>query len=417
MTLCVNPAFAEENRHFPPGARDVYITDQPTIRKDLLGNIAPLIEKSIADGYYPGAVVLIAHRGQVIYRGVFGNQSLTPTVTPMRFDTIFDLASLTKVVVTTTAVMQLVEAGKLDLDAPVAHYWPAFAKNGKDNVTVRELLTHTSGFQAILPAWTPPQDKNQRYLTGLQQVEQLGLINPPGKVFTYSDISFITLGHLVEIISGERIDQYAQTHIFKPLNMKSTTFLPPDSWQAQIAPTTSPGDQQPRWGQVNDPTTERMGGASGMAGMFGNAHDLGIFLQCLLNGGRISGNHYLLGPLTILKMSTPQTPSGMIELRGLGWDIDSAYTNRGVLLPTGAFGHTGWTGTSILIDPVTQTWIIMLTSRSHPSLAPKNQVMIDRRAIANIVAGSLTDVPTANLAITGVGELQRAYTQKTEATQ
>ena len=330
----------------------------------------------------------------------------------MEFNTIFDMASLTKVIVTTTAIMQLIENGQLDLDAPVAQYWPAFANNGKENVTVRELLTHTSGFQAILPAWKAPQDKKQLYTAGLAQVEKIGLSNPPGKVFTYSDINFVTLGYLVELISGERLAEYAQAHIFKPLGMTSATFLPPAEERDLIAPTYSPDDAQARWGQVNDPTTSRMGGVNGMAGLFANAQDLGIFLQCLLDGGHISGRKYLLGPLTVLKMTTAQTPLGMLEIRGLGWDIDSSFSNRGVLLPVGSYGHTGWTGTAVWADPFTQTWIVILASRTHPTLPKINQLITDRRAIANIVAGSLTDVDIRNLKTTGAGELNNYYSKK-----
>ena len=456
-------AFTAENRRFPLGSREIYIAEMAGIRKALLTNIATLVEKSIAAGYYPGMVILAAHRGQLIYRGVFGNQSLVPEVIGMRTDTIFDLASLTKVIVTTTAVMQLLEAGRLDLDSCVSQYWPEFAFNGKDRITVRELLTHTSGLQAIPPPWTAPVEENQRYATGLKQIEQLSLVEVPGKIFVYSDTNFIILGYLAELISGERLDQYAQTHIFQPLQMNSAVFLPPPEMRDRIAPTVSPEDQQPRWARVNDPTTERMNGVSGVAGLFANAHDVGIFLECLLNGGRITGERqpfplstaamasclypalggadarneggdaplsppcdppshkesslqrellgerYLLSPLTIRKMTTPQTPPGMPDCRGLGWDLDSAYSNRGVLFPVGSFGHTGWTGVSVWADPATHTWIVALTSRSHPALAPANQLIKDRRAIANIVAASLTDIDASHWINTGAGESYRAF--------
>ena len=147
-------------------------------------------------------------------------------------------------------------------------------------------------------------------------------------MFVYSDTNFVILGYLAELISGERLDQYAQTHIFRPLQMNSAVFLPPPTMRELIAPTASPEDQQPRWGQVNDPTTGRMGGVSGVAGLFADAHDVGIFLECLLNVGRITGERYLLSPLTIRKMITPQTPPGIPDCRGLGWDLDSAYSNR-----------------------------------------------------------------------------------------
>ncbi len=402
-------AFTAENRRFPLGTREIYIAEQVGIRKDSLTNIAKVVEKSITAGYYPGMVILAAHRGQLIYRGVFGNQSLVPEVIGMRADTIFDLASLTKMIVTTTAVMQLLEAGRLDLDFCVSQYWPEFACNGKDRITVRELLTHTSGLQAIPPVWTAPVEENQRYAAGLKQIEQLSLVEEPGKVFVYSDTNFVILGYLTELISGERLDQYAQMHIFRPLQMNSAVFLPPAAMRDRIAPTVSPEDQQPRWGQVNDPTTGRMNGVSGVAGLFADAHDVGIFLECLLNGGRINGERYLLSPLTIRKMITPQTPPGMPDCRGLGWDLDSSYSNRGVLFPVGSFGHTGWTGVSVWADPATHTWIVALTSRSHPAPAPRNQLIQDRRAIANIVAASLTDIDASHLKNTGAGELHRAF--------
>lgn len=425
---------ADAHRSFPAGARKVTIPSVPGVRHDLLRNIAPIVEKSIAEGAYPGAVVLAAHRGHVIYRGVFGNRRILPGVAPMRFNTIFDLASLTKVIATTPSVMQLVEEGKLRLDVPVAHYWPAFAQNGKGAVTVRELLTHTSGLPPDIPTpellellhlpptGFPGQPPNLNVdvpwhgqQAAMRRVEQVSLIHPPGTKFVYSDVNFITLACLVQKITGQRIDQYAHQHLYQPLGMTNTLFNPPASLRDRIAPTQVI-DGKLRWGQVHDPTAAAMDGVSGLAGLFSDAHDLGIYAQALLKGGRIpaaarhkGGPRYILGPLTILKMSTPQTPLGMTEVRGLGWDIDSGFTNRGDLFPYGSFGHTGWTGTSIWIDPATQTWLIILTSRVHPTPAPTDQIIYDRRAIANIVAGSLTDIQTTGLSNTGPGELTRAY--------
>jgi CubicO group peptidase (beta-lactamase class C family) len=331
----------------------------------------------------------------------------------MRFDTIFDLASLTKVMVTGVAVMQLLEQGQLELDDPAAKYWPDFAQNGKETVTIRQLLTHTAGLPASLPAWEIPatlqQNPQQRYRTGLQQIEQLSLTHKPGEVFTYSDPTFITLGYIVELIAQQPLHQYAQTHILQPLNMSSTTFLPPPDWQPRIAPTYCPVFKQPCWGQVNDPTTVRMGGVTGAAGLFGNATDVGKFLQCILKGGRIEGDRYLLGPLSIVKMTAAQTPLTMADARGLAWDIDSAFSNRGSFLPKNSFGHSGWVGTSMWADPASQTWIVILTSRTHPTPAQDNQLIRDRRTIANIVAASLIDIDTQNLSNTSVGELTRAF--------
>ena len=412
LTSASVTAMASAPRHFPAGTRDVYIAAQHGVRSDLLNNIAPLVERSIAAGEYPGAVILAAHHGHIIYRGVFGNRRLTPAPVPMRFNTVFDVASLTKVLATTPAVMQLVEASKLDLDAPVALYWPAFAQNGKAGITVRELLTHTSGLEPDLPI---NDDKIVGAKYAYEQIEKLKPDHPPGSMFVYSDINFITLGYLIERVTGQNLETYARQHIFKVLGMKDTTYLPTASLHDRIAPTAS--NNKLRWGEVNDPTTWAMNGVSGAAGVFSDANDVSLYLQCLLDGGRIAshgktskkGDNYLLGPLTVLKMTTPQTVASLPEVRGLGWDIDSPYTNRGVLFPMRSFGHTGWTGTSVWVDPVTQTWVIILTSRTYPMPAAANKLITDRREIANIIAASITDIKTASETNTGAGELMRAY--------
>lgn len=398
-----------ERLSFPKGTSTVSIPNVRGVRAHLLKNISTIVKKSISEGNYPGAIILAAHRGQLIYKGVFGNRRIVPNVAPMRFNTIFDVASLTKVVVTTPAIMQLVEKGKIDLDDPVAKYWPAFALNGKERVTIRELLTHTSGLPADITV-VPPED-------AIHQIQQLKLSYSPGTAFVYSDVNFIVLAHLVKVITGERIDQYAKKHIFKPLRMKKTFFLPPSNLCNDIAPTEIVDDKL-RWGQVHDPTAYSMEGIAGNAGLFSTANDLSIYAQSLLNGGRIphlsskQKNSHFLGPLTILKMITPQTPSNMLSIRGLGWDIDSSFSNRGVLFPINSFGHTGWTGTSMWIDPSTQTWLIILTSRTHPKPSSSNHLIEDRRAIANIVAASITDVNFSKQRNTTLGELKRGYTGK-----
>ncbi len=403
--LFLNTQASASGRHFPQGTHDVFIAKTSEVRSDLLKNITPVIDKSIAAGNYPGAVVLISHHGKIIYRGIFGNRRVVPSVAPMRLDTVFDIASLTKVVATTPAIMQLVEQNKIDLDASVARYWPQFTGHGKEKITVRELLTHTSG----LPADVEPAKRGSQAM--FQKIVQLKLIHQPGEKFVYSDINFIVLAHLVEIITHEKFNRYTQAHIFTPLNMSNTTFLPPEKWRDNIAPTDIE-NKKLRWGKVQDPLAQAMEGVSGNAGLFSTATDLDAYAQCLLNGGRLpstQSNHYLLGPLTILKMVTPETPVGMLDVRGLGWDIDSAYSNRGILFPVRSFGHSGWTGTSIWIDPATETSIIILTSRTHPVAASHNQLIEDRRAIANIVSASITDVEFSKQANTSKAELSRAY--------
>lgn len=397
-------------QHFPRGTHDVLIPTVNGVRTNLLKNITKVVEQSIAEGYYPGAVVLAAHHGHIIYQGVFGNRRIVPNIAPMHFNTIFDLASLTKVVATTPAIMQLMEQGKLSLDVPVAKYWPAFASNGKENITIRELLTHTSGLPVgiSIPA-------GYGKAKALQQIEKLKPQHVPGKTFLYSDVNFLILAHLVEIITHERFEQYVQDHIFKPLGMSHTSFLPAASLRDHIAPTEKINNKL-RWGQVHDRNTAAMGGVSGNAGLFSNASDLAIYLQCLLNGGRIPQSqhkknpHYILSPLTVLKMTTPQTASSIIDTRGFGWDIGSYLSNRGVLFPTNSFGHTGWTGTSVWIDPTTKTWLIILTSRAHPKPLNKNKLVQDRNTIATIVAASITNISTDRLKNTSKGEI--VYAQK-----
>ncbi|OGT56448.1 MAG: hypothetical protein A3F14_02540 [Gammaproteobacteria bacterium RIFCSPHIGHO2_12_FULL_43_28] len=399
------PVSAQENRHFPRGSHSIFIAKSSGMRTDLLNRLAPIIEQSIANGDYPGAVLLIGHQGKIVYRGVFGSRRILPREAPMRFDTVFDLASLTKILATAPAIMQLIEQNKLVLDAPVARYWPGFARQGKSRITIRELLTHTSGL--------PPEVKAASKEAVLREIEEIKPAHQPGTTFLYSDVNFITLQHLIELVSGEMLDTYVKKHIFVPLGMKKTSFLPPTSWKDGVAPTELIANKL-RWGEVQDPLAAAMGGVSGAAGLFSTASDIGIYAQSLLDGGRLptkknKPGDYLLGPLTVRKMTSPQTPVAMHEARGLGFDLDSPYSNRGVLFSTTSFGHSGWTGTSLWIDPESKTWIIFLTSRAHPSPRLHNQVVEDRRAIANIVAASITDINAYQAVNTGPGELYRAY--------
>ena len=272
----------------------------PDLNEQRLEGIAPLVEAAVQANKIPGAVVLIGHDGQVVYRKAFGERSLVPERLPMAVDTIFDMASMTKVVATTTAVMQLVEQGKIVLSAPVSDYWPEFKQNGKELVTIRELMTHYSGLPpdlALKPAWTG-------YDTAMQMIVAAQLDAPPGTRFIYSDINFETLGEIVRRVSGETLDVYCAEHIFRPLGMKDTLFRPPASLRNRIAPTQyEHGSSGPvLWGVVHDPTSRFMGGVAGHAGLFSTADDLSIFAQMLLNGGTYNGVR-ILSPLSIEKMT------------------------------------------------------------------------------------------------------------------
>jgi uncharacterized protein YbbC (DUF1343 family) len=340
--------------------------------------IDSIMQDAVAKGDMPGGVVLVGHNGRVVYRKAFGSRSLEPTREAMTVDTIFDLASLTKCIATTTAVMQLVEEGRVRLNDPVAAYLPEFAQNGKANITVRELMTHFSGLPPDLDLKSPWHGRDAAFAMAMQESP----LYPPGTRFLYSDINFETLGFLVEKVTGMTLNGYASAHIFAPLGMKDTRFLPPAEWIPRIAPTQYDEQGNMLRGVVHDPTARRMDGVAGHAGLFSTADDLAKFAQELLSGRRI------LNRLAVEKMTTPQQPATAPSLRGLGWDIDSPFaSNRGELLPVGSFGHTGFTGTSVWIDPVTDTYIILLTNAVHPR--GHGSVISLRARVATAVAAAL----------------------------
>lgn len=343
----------------------------------------PIMEKAVADKQIPGGVLLIGHEGRVVYRKAFGSRVLEPTNEPMTEDTIFDLASLTKCIATATSVMKLVQDGRVRLNDPVAAYLPEFAQNGKADITVRELVTHYSGLAPDLDLKTQWQGRD----TAFQMVMAERPANPPGSRFVYSDINFEVLGFLVERVSGMPLNDFAERNIFAPLGMTHTRFLPPAAWRALIAPTQYDEQGKMLRGVVHDPTARRMGGVAGHAGLFSTADDLALFAQEMLSGSKI------LSRLSIEKMSTPQQPANASVLRGVGWDIDSPFSsNRGDLLPVGSFGHTGFTGTSVWIDPVTDTYIILLTNAVHPR-GGKSTVSLRSRIATAVVEGLDLTVP------------------------
>lgn len=361
-----------------------------------------IVLDAIHDHQIPGAVLLVGHNGQVIYRKAFGNRSLEPRREAMTADTIFDIASLTKVVATTTAVMQLVQKGEVRVNDPVAKYIPEFAENGKDDITVRNLLTHFSGLREDFDLDPPWQGKD----AGLRLAFAEKPVYPPGSRFLYSDTNFITLGALVERVTGSTLDDYCAKKIFAPLQMTHTRFLPPAAWRPKIAPTEYDEQSKMLRGIVHDPRARRMGGVAGHAGVFSTADDLSKFAQALLKGSPI-----LAGEM-VEKMTTPQQPPTAQVLRGFGWDIDSPFSsNRGDLLPVGSFGHTGFTGTSMWIDPTTQTYIILLANAVHPR--GKGSAIALRSKVATAVAAALPLTVTEKdelrwKSITGYNEAQTA---------
>ncbi len=337
------------------------------------------ILNAIRQGLTPGAVIIVGHEGKVVYRKAFGSRSLDPTIEPMTVDTIFDMASLTKVMATTGSIMRLMQLGQIKLNDPVAKYIPDFAQNGKEDVTIRQLLTHYSGLRADLDLKTPWMGQEQAF----RMANAEKLVSPPGSTFLYSDINFIVLGELVQRVSGLNLNLYAESFIFIPLGMSTTRFLPPQSWFLRLAPTAK--DERSGLmlrGVVHDPTARQMGGVAGHAGLFSTADDTAKFAQALLNGGAPVWSR-----LIVDKMTTPQQPPNLTVVRGLGWDIDSPFSsNRGELLPVGSFGHTGFTGTSLWIDPMTNTYIVLLTNAVH---LKKGNVIALRTEVATAVTAAL----------------------------
>ncbi len=350
--------------------------------------------EEVAQGHLPGAVILVGHKGKIVYRKAFGRRALEPRPQPMTPDTVFDIASLTKVVATTTAVMQLNDQGRLNLDAPAARYWPEFAQNGKGRITLQQLLTHTSGLRAEVPSRRPWSGYGQ----ALAAIAGDRPLNPPGARFRYSDVNFIVLGELVRRVSGLPLDAYCAQNIFKPLGLKDTSFKPPRERLARTAPC----DRQNgvwRCGEVQDPTAYRMGGVAGHAGVFSTGDDLAVFAQMLVNGGESRGRQ-ILSPQAVAAMTKPRGVPGSATLRGLGWDIRSPYSKEfNAAFPKGSFGHTGYTGASIWLEPRSRTFLIILTNRLHP--AGKGQVKGLRRKIAQAVAGALSLGPPAGIAALG----------------
>jgi uncharacterized protein YbbC (DUF1343 family)/CubicO group peptidase (beta-lactamase class C family) len=334
--------------------------------------IDDLVTEAMAAKSTPGAVVVVGRGDQTLYEKAFGIRATVPAPEPMTVDTVFDLASLTKVVGTTTAVMTLVEEGRLRLNDTVASHLPGFERYGKGGITIRHLLTHVSGLRpdVDLHPWTG-------YDAAIELAKDEVPTSAPGEAFVYSDINFFVLGDIVKRITGQTLDAYLKARVFVPLGMTETGFLPPKTLLPRIAPTERCLDGDPTpckrpeiaplRGVVHDPTARRMGGIAGHAGLFSTAHDLKIFARMLLGKGRV-GNTRVLSAATVTAMTSPQTPPGMRSLRGFGWDIDTSYSsNRGDLFPVGtSFGHTGFTGTSIWVDPNSNSYVIFLSSRLYP---------------------------------------------------
>lgn len=349
-----------------------------TFHLDKLAEIDAAIQEAITNKQCPGGVFWLERNG-VAYKRAYGWRALVPEREPMTIDTIFDAASLTKVIATTPAVMLLVERGRLKLDEPVRTYLPEFTGNGKENITVRQLLTHTSGLRpdvSLRPDWS-----------GMEAFIRLAVSEPlearPGEKFIYSDTGMILAGEIVRRITGQRLDEFVKREIYQPLGMRDTCFKPPREKLDRVAPTTVE-DGKPLRGTVHDPRARRLDGVAGHAGLFTTAADLARFSRMMLDEGR-QGQKRILRSETVDLMTSVQTPVHIEALRGLGWDIDSPYSGqRGSVFPRGGYGHTGWTGTSLWIDPFSRTFVIFLSNRNHPD--EKGNVLPLRRKLGTLAA-------------------------------
>jgi SSS family transporter len=398
--------------------------------------ISTLVNQAIAAKRLPGGVVLINHDGKTVFEQAYGDREVEPVVEPMTEDTIFDMASLTKCLATATAVMQLYEEHQIAFDDPVVKYLPEFGANGKESVTIRELLTHYSGLPediSLKDAWgLAAPDKAE----GIRRAMNATLDSVPGTHFKYSDINFITLGALVEKVSGQPLNVYAQEHIFTPLGMTHTRFLPGKEWVARIAPTayddqgtlaTNPDFDKLLRGTVHDPTTRRMGGVAGHAGVFSTAGDVAVFAQALLD--RLAGrsSKFPLQRATLKLMTEPEQPATAVEgatiftpdgktttgvaVRGFGWDINTAFSRpRGAVFPIGSFGHTGFTGTSLWMDPGSDTFVVLLANSVHPRGRPPISPL--RGAVATAAAEALrlySSQGASSKTLTGIDVLEATH--------
>lgn len=354
------------------------------VSTERLNQLDRVLQSAIANEEAPGAVALVARRGKIIYRKAFGSRARVPEVESMTLDTIFDMASLTKVMATATSIMVLVEKGHLSLADGVQEHLPLFEGNGKGAITILQLLTHYSGLRPDLDLdqpWTG-------YDTAIQLAYQETPVAKPGERFIYSDINFFLLAEIVRRVSGLYLDEFAGKHVFGLLGMTDTTFRPPSSWKPRIAPTERRDGKMLR-GEVHDPTAYRMGGVAGHAGLFSTIDDTAIWAQMILNQGVYAGKR-ILSPYGVLRMSTPQSPPSFYDWRGLGFDIETRFsTVRGDLFPIGTFGHTGFTGTSLWIDPWSETFVLLFTSRLHPD--GEGSVVGLRRRVASVTAASILD--------------------------
>jgi CubicO group peptidase (beta-lactamase class C family) len=347
-----------------------------------------LARSAIADRAASAVAIAVGRHGRLVHLRGYGTTDWAAGSGEVTDSTIFDLASVTKVVATTTAAMILEEEGRLSLDQRVAWYLPALTDTAKQAITVRQLLTHRGGFEAFAPLYRTIRGR-EAYL---EQINARPLRNAPGTATVYSDWDLILMQAVIERITGEPLDAFVARRVFGPLGMRDTGYRPDPSLRPRIAATevdTARGGLI--WGEVHDPNAWAMGGVAGHAGLFGSARDLAVFAQMLLNGGWYGGAR-LLKPQTIARWTAPQ---GANSSRALGWDTPSGQSGAGRFFGPRSFGHTGYTGTSLWIDPERSLFVVLLTNRVNPTAENQKHVAL-RRAVADAVQAAITDAPAVD---------------------
>ena len=337
-------------------AMTVCAGDVPLVLPEKAAAITRVVDHAMADGLVAGGVVLVGNRTGVVYEASFGRMAATPDALPVTSETLFDVASLTKVIATTPAVMKLAEEGRVRLVDPVARWFPEFAGKGKDEVLVVNLLTHTSGLDDFALSPSAPLQSAIEGAAGQK------LKGDPGVRFKYADINFILLAELVRRASDMPLDRYAAGAFYAPLGMRSTCFNPDPALAGRYAATLDAAGQ-PLYGRVQDYSARLLAGVAGHAGLFSTAGDLAIFCRTILNEGALNGRR-VLEARTVRQMTAPYFSRGGKVARGLGWDISSPYSSpRGSGFSEYSFGHTGYSGASLWLDPESGSYVIFLTSR------------------------------------------------------
>lgn len=381
-----NPALAPA-----PAPRMVVVTvltpaapDAAGLDRTLPATLDSLARRAIADTVAPAVAIAVGRHGRLVHQAGYGAVDWAPGSAVVTDSTLFDLASITKVVASTTAAMILEEQGLLDLDRTVASYLPELSDTAKAGITIRHLLTHRGGLEAFAPLYRQFRGREQY----LEQIDLRPLKSAPGTQTVYSDWDLILLQLVMERITGQPLDAFVRERIFAPLGMRETGFLPRVPRDRIAATERDSARGGLIWGEVHDPNAWAMGGVAGHAGLFGSVRDLAVFAQMLLNGGEHGGVR-LLKPQTIARWTAPQGPGAS---RAIGWDTPAGQSSAGRYFSARSFGHTGYTGTSMWVDPERGLFVILLTTRVNPTSQNQKQAPL-RRAVADAVQSAITDAP------------------------